>query len=133
MTRMAGSVGLSLAVRLHGYTGIGQLAPNIPPGPSYPYGSGSSSKSRREPPAGHRYAGPSMATTILAAALVILAAGAIIAGIALVSAGIRREERRFTMTRQAPDRVSERTRRLTGLYVRDMVRVPGLDRETTLV
>jgi hypothetical protein len=74
-----------------------------------------------------------MATTILAAALVILAAGAIIAGIALVSAGIRREERRFTMTRQAPDRVSERTRRLTGLYVRDMVRVPGLDRETTLV
>jgi hypothetical protein len=74
-----------------------------------------------------------MATTILAAALVILAAGAVVVGIGLVSARIRREERRFTMTRQAPDRVSERTRRLTGLYVRDIVPVLDLDHETTLV
>jgi hypothetical protein len=67
-----------------------------------------------------------MVTTILAVALVIFAAAAAVVGVALVSAGIRREERRCTLTRQAPDRVSARTRRLTGLYVRNVAPWPGL-------
>jgi hypothetical protein len=37
---------------------------------------------------------------------------------ALLAIGIRREERDFSLTRQAPGRVSPGVRLLTGLYVR---------------
>jgi len=50
--------------------------------------------------------------------IVIFAAGAIAGTIAFVSWGIQREERGFSLTRQAPDRLSQGARRITGLYVR---------------
>lgn len=69
--------------------------------------------------------------TIVALALLVSIAISIGAAIVLISAGIRREERHLTLTStRAPGRVSEGTRRLTGLYVRDVV---ADYRETTLV
>ena len=59
-----------------------------------------------------------MATTLLLVGIVIFAAGAAVGGILLVSWGIRREERDFTLTRQAPGQVTQGTRRVTGLWVR---------------
>jgi hypothetical protein len=59
-----------------------------------------------------------MATTHLLIGLVIFIAGAAAGAILLVSWGIRREERDFSLTRQAPHQVSLGTRRVTGLYVR---------------
>jgi hypothetical protein len=59
-----------------------------------------------------------MATTLLLIGLVIFIAGAVVGAILLVSWGIRREERDFSLTRQAPGTVSLGTRRVTGLYVR---------------
>ncbi len=53
-------------------------------------------------------------------------AGAVIAAMLVVSSGIRREERAFSLTRQAPGRTSEGARLLTGLYVRQRSDVPQL-------
>ncbi len=69
--------------------------------------------------------------TIVALALLVSIAISVGAAIVLISAGIRHEERKYTLTsKQAPGRVSGGARRLTGLYVRDVVRDY---RETTLV
>jgi hypothetical protein len=57
-----------------------------------------------------------MATIVVIA--VIFIAGAVAGGIALVSWGIRREERDFTLTRRAPGQVTQGTRKVTGLWVR---------------
>ncbi len=74
-----------------------------------------------------------MAAALFAVALIIFAAG-IVAGVMLVvRAGIKREERDFTLTREAPDRVTRAVRRLNGLYVRDVTRAGPAERETTLV
>ncbi len=73
-----------------------------------------------------------MATIAVLTAFVIVVAITAAAALALVSAGIRREERDFTLTRQAPDRVSRGTRLLTGLYVRDVTPEAVFERETTL-
>jgi hypothetical protein len=59
-----------------------------------------------------------MAATIIVIALVVFAAGAVAGVIALVSLGIRREERDFTLTRRAPGQLTQGTRRVTGLWVR---------------
>jgi len=59
-----------------------------------------------------------MASIVVIIALVIFAAGAAAGAILLVSLGIRREELDFSLTRQAPDRVSQGARRVTGLWVR---------------
>jgi hypothetical protein len=59
-----------------------------------------------------------MAVTIIVAIIAIFAAGAAVGAIALVSWGIHREERDFSLTREAPTQVSHRARTLTGLYVR---------------
>jgi|GEM_PF-5079958 len=56
--------------------------------------------------------------TIVFIGLVIFIAGAVAGAILLVSWGIRREERDYSLTRQAPDQVSLGARRVTGLYVR---------------
>jgi len=48
-----------------------------------------------------------MATTLLLIGIVIFAAGAAVGGILLVSWGIRREERNFSLTRRAPGRTSQ--------------------------
>jgi hypothetical protein len=59
-----------------------------------------------------------MVATVVIIPLVIFAAGAAAATIFLVSWGIRREERDYSLTRQAPGRLSAGARALTGLYVR---------------
>jgi hypothetical protein len=59
-----------------------------------------------------------MASIIVIIAIVIFAAGAAAGAIFLVSLGIRREEMDFSLTRQAPDRVSQGARLVTGLWVR---------------
>ncbi len=59
-----------------------------------------------------------MAVQTIVIGLVIFSAGATAGLIAVVSAGIRREEREFSLTRQAPGRASQGSRLLTGLYVR---------------
>jgi hypothetical protein len=63
--------------------------------------------------------------TIVVIGLVIFIAGAVVGAILLVSWGIRREERDFSLTRQAPHQVSLGTRRVTGLYVRQRTDVPS--------
>jgi hypothetical protein len=63
--------------------------------------------------------------TIVVTGLVIFIAGAVAGAVLLVSWGIRREERNFSLTRQAPDQVSLGTRRVTGLYVRQRTDVPA--------
>lgn len=54
----------------------------------------------------------------IAVIAVIFIAGAVTGAVALVSWGIRREERDFTLTRQAPGQLTQGTRRVTGLWVR---------------
>ena len=76
-----------------------------------------------------------MATTLLLIGLVIFFFGAVVGGILIVSWGIQREERDFSLTRRAPDQVSRGTRRVTGLWVRrrtDVFPASGR-REDTLV
>jgi archaellin len=51
-------------------------------------------------------------------AIVIFVAGAVAGAVLLVSWGIRREERDFSLTRRAPGQVSQGARLVTGLYVR---------------
>ena len=59
-----------------------------------------------------------MATTLLLIGIVIFAAGAAVGGVLLVSWGIRREERDFSLTRRAPGLASQGARQVTGLWVR---------------
>lgn len=59
------------------------------------------------------------ATIALVIALVVFIAGAVAGVLILVSWGIRREERDFTLTaRHAPGQLTQGTRRVTGLWVR---------------
>lgn len=59
------------------------------------------------------------ATIALIIALVVFIAGAVAGVLILVSWGIRREERDFTLTtRQAPGQLTQGARRVTGLWVR---------------
>jgi hypothetical protein len=62
---------------------------------------------------------------VLIAVLVI--AGAVIGILTVVSVGIRREERAFSLTSEIPDRVARGARRMNGLYTRG----PGLDHDTS--
>jgi len=55
---------------------------------------------------------------ILIIGLIIFLAGATTGIMAVIIARIRREEREFSLTRQAPGRLSQGTRIATGLYVR---------------
>ena len=77
-----------------------------------------------------------MAIIVIVIAVVLLAAGAAAAAVVAVSWGIRQEERDLTMTTSyAPGRVSQGTRVLTGLYVRQVIGVDRgpLDRQELLV
>jgi hypothetical protein len=58
------------------------------------------------------------------AGLVIFAGGAAVGVVLLVSWGIRREERDFSMTRQARRNVSKGARVITDLYVRQRSDAP---------
>jgi hypothetical protein len=59
-----------------------------------------------------------MVAVAIIVAAVIFAFGITVGTIAVVTWGIHREERNFSLTRQAPGRVSQGARMLTGLYVR---------------
>jgi hypothetical protein len=75
-----------------------------------------------------------MATTLLLVGIVIFAAGAAVGGILLVSWGIRREERDFSMTRRAPGLASQGARQVTGLWVRRRTDLdPALERQPEML
>ena len=59
-----------------------------------------------------------MVAIVVIVALVIFAAGVTAGTIILVSWGVRQEERVLSLTGQAPGRLSQGARVLTGLYVR---------------
>jgi hypothetical protein len=65
-----------------------------------------------------------MAAAILVVALVVFVAGAAAGVFILVTWGIRREERDFTLTRRAPGQLIQGTRRVTGLWVRQTTDAP---------
>ena len=62
--------------------------------------------------------------TIVIIGLVIFVAGAAVGAVLLVSWGIQREERDFSLTRRAPGQVSQGARRVTGLCVRRRTDLP---------
>jgi protein-S-isoprenylcysteine O-methyltransferase Ste14 len=66
-----------------------------------------------------------MAAAILVVALVVFVAGAVAGVFILVTWGIRREERDFTLTRRAPGQLIQGTRRVTGLWVRQTTDTPA--------
>jgi hypothetical protein len=74
-----------------------------------------------------------MAALIALAAIGVFAAGIFAGVIAVVSVAIRREERKFTLTSQAPDNVTRAGRLLNGVYVRAPHRTAGAGRQTTPV
>ena len=59
-----------------------------------------------------------MAAILLLVGIVIFVAGVAVGGILLVSWGIKREERDFSLTRKAPGVASQGARQVTGLWVR---------------
>jgi hypothetical protein len=69
------------------------------------------------------------------AAIALLVTGVVIGVIAVISLGIRREERALSLTGDTRDPLARGARRLTGLYVRtpDMTRWSSLSRDDTLV
>jgi hypothetical protein len=68
------------------------------------------------------------------AALAIFAAGVAVGGIVLVSWGIRREERDFSLTRRAPGLASQGARQVTGLWVRRRTDLdPALERQPDML
>lgn len=74
-----------------------------------------------------------MAALIALVAIGLFASGAIAGIVAVVSVAIRREERKFTLTSQAPDNVTRAARLLNGVYVRAPHRTAAVDRQTTPV
>jgi hypothetical protein len=75
-----------------------------------------------------------MATTLLLVGIVIFVAGAAVGGILLVSWGIRREERDFSLTRRAPGLTSQGARQVTGLWVRQRTDLdPAFERQPDML
>jgi uncharacterized membrane protein YphA (DoxX/SURF4 family) len=65
-----------------------------------------------------------MAIAIVIGVVAIFAAGAAVGVVLLVSWGVHREERDFSMTRQARGNVSKGARVITDLYVRQRSDAP---------
>jgi len=63
----------------------------------------------------------------------LFASGAIAGIVGVVSVAIRREERKFTLTSQAPDNATRAGRLLNGVYVRAPHRTAAADRQTAHV
>ena len=63
----------------------------------------------------------------------LFASGAIAGIVGVVSVAIRREERKFTLTSEAPDNVTRAGRLLNGVGVRAPHRTAAADRQTTPV
>ena len=64
-----------------------------------------------------------MAGVVVVTAVSIFLGGLVTGVIAVIAIAVRREDRRYTLAGEAPDRLSSSTRRLTGLGRR------GLDSE----
>ena len=61
-----------------------------------------------------------MASVVVAIAVAVFLAGMMMGVIAVVAIAVRREDRRYTLAVEAPDRLSSNTRRLTGVGRRDL-------------
>jgi hypothetical protein len=59
-------------------------------------------------------------TPVVIAAAAVFVFGIVLGVIAVVAVAVRREDRRYTLAVEAPDRMSRNTRRLTGLARRDL-------------
>jgi hypothetical protein len=57
---------------------------------------------------------------VVVVAIAVFIAGAVLGVIAVVAIAVRREDRRYTLAVDAPDRLSSSTRRLTGVGRRDL-------------
>ena len=64
-----------------------------------------------------------MAGVVIAIAVALFLGGVVTGVIVVIALAIRREDRRYTLIREAPDRISRSVRRLTGVGRR------GLDAE----
>jgi len=64
-----------------------------------------------------------MSGVVVAVTVALFLGGVVTGVIAVIALAIRREDRRYTLVREAPDRVSRSARRLTGVGRR------GLDAE----
>ena len=60
-----------------------------------------------------------MASVVIVAVAVFIA-GMVMGVIAVIAIAVRREDRRYTLAGDAPDRFSRTTRRLTGVGRRDL-------------
>lgn len=61
-----------------------------------------------------------MAGALIAAIVALFLGGVVIGILAVVALGVRREDRRYSLTGEAPDRLSRSTRRLNGVGRRDV-------------
>jgi hypothetical protein len=125
---MAGRIQASLAVRLLGCIQINHLVPNILIAPAtHTEGmrpkAGAGGRNRWSESKGKHMA------AIMIAAVIVFIAGVGAGIIAVVSAGIHREERDlarrryepdFTLALQAPDRMTYNVRKVAGLHVLDL-------------
>jgi len=57
---------------------------------------------------------------VVVVAVAVVAAGVLMGVIVVVAIAVRREDRRYTLVGDAPDRFSRTTRRLTGVGRRDL-------------
>ena len=61
-----------------------------------------------------------MAGFVVAATIALFLVGVMVGVTAMVAVAVHREDRRYTLAREAPDRLSSSTRRLNGLGRRDL-------------
>ena len=61
-----------------------------------------------------------MAGVVIAMTVAVFLGGVVLGVIAVVAIAVRREDRRYTLAGDAPDRLSRNTRRLTGVGRRDL-------------
>ncbi len=61
-----------------------------------------------------------MAGGVIVIAVAVFLGGMVMGVIAVVAIAVRREDRRYTLAVEAPDRLSRNTRRLTGIRRRDL-------------
>jgi hypothetical protein len=58
--------------------------------------------------------------SVVVVAVAVFIAGLVMGVIAVIAVAVRREDRRYTLAVDAPDRLSRTTRRLTGVGRRDL-------------
>ena len=58
--------------------------------------------------------------SVVVIAVAVFISGAVMGVIAVIAIAVRREDRRYTLAVDAPDRLSRTTRRLTGVGRRDL-------------